>query len=116
MVSREDLQTTPLLLREPGSGTRDVVELQLGTLAPPAGEFGSLSAQRAAIGTMGAPAIMSARAVEAQVETGFYRAVPTEGVDLRRTITALWRGGEQLGTAATAFLAVLQSSAKANMG
>ena len=46
-VSREELRATPLIVREPGSGTRRVIEEELGELADPAGEFGSLSAQRA---------------------------------------------------------------------
>ena len=52
-VTKEELQSTPLVLREHGSGTREVVADVLGMLASPAGEFGSLGAQRTAIGALG---------------------------------------------------------------
>ena len=62
-MTKEELQSTPLVLREQGSGTREVVADVLGTLAPPAGEFGSLGAQRTAIGALGAPGVIARRAV-----------------------------------------------------
>lgn len=106
-VSKEELQTTPLVLREQGSGTREVVEDILGSLAPPAGEFGSLGAQRAAIGALGAPGVIARRAVESQLATGEYVEVPVAGIKFDRPLRVVWSSQNRLPEPAHRFLRFL---------
>lgn len=99
-VSADDLRRTPLITREPGSGSREIVEAALGSMAAPAGEFGSLSAQRAAVTGMGEPTVIAARAVEPQVAAGELVTVPVSGVTFRRLLRAVYLsspGGRPLG-------------------
>ncbi|MGP5660398.1 LysR family transcriptional regulator [Corynebacterium falsenii] len=106
-VTMEELQSTPLVLREQGSGTREVVEDVLGRLAPPAGEFGSLGAQRTAIGALGAPGVIARRAVAAQLATGEYVEVPVAGVSFDRPLRVVWSSKNQLSEPAHRFLRFL---------
>ncbi|MDU7511744.1 MAG: LysR substrate-binding domain-containing protein [Corynebacterium sp.] len=106
-VSKEELQTTPLVLREQGSGTREVVEDILGSLAPPAGEFGSLGAQRAAIGALEAPGVIARRAVESQLSTGEYVEVPVAGIKFDRPLRVVWSSQNRLPEPAHRFLRFL---------
>lgn len=91
-VSAEELRSTALIVREPGSGSRTVIEKALGTLAAPAGEFGSLTAQRAAITSLHAPAIMAAGAVRDHLSLGRLVQVSTP-VRFDRTIRLVTRRG-----------------------
>lgn len=88
-VTAEELHVTPLVVREEGSGSRDVIEHQLGTLAPPAGEFGSLASQRSGIMALKAPGIIAKGAIADPVELGRLIAVPTE-LTFTRPLTAVW--------------------------
>lgn len=104
-VTAQELRTTALLVREPGSGSRTVIEDVLGQLAEPAGEFGSLSAQRAGILALGTPAIISRGAVADQVALGRVVIVPTApDVRFDRPISAVTRRGTTPSADATAFI------------
>lgn len=96
-VSAGQLRRTPLITREQGSGSREIVEAALGSLAEPAGEFGSLAAQRAAVTGMGEPTVIAARAVSAQLASGELVAVPVTGVTFRRMLRAVYPRGRPLG-------------------
>ncbi|AHW63298.1 Putative transcriptional regulator, LysR-family [Corynebacterium glyciniphilum AJ 3170] len=96
-VDAGQLRRTPLVTRERGSGSREIVEAVLGTIAEPAGEFGSLSAQRAAVTGMGEPTVIAARAVESQVSSGELVRVPVKGVTFRRLLRAVYPRGRPLG-------------------
>lgn len=106
-VTKGELQSTSLVLREQGSGTREVVEDVLGRLAPPAGEFGSLGAQRTAIGALGAPGVIARRAVASQLSTGEYVEVPVAGVSFDRPLRVVWNSKNQLSEPAHRFLRFL---------
>lgn len=107
-VSREELRATPLIVREPGSGTRRVIEEELGEIADPAGEFGSLSAQRAGMIALGAPAIIPRSVVLDQVALGTAAIVATE-VAFERSISAVVRRGATVPKDATAFTRLAKS-------
>ncbi|MDN6509925.1 MAG: LysR family transcriptional regulator [Corynebacterium sp.] len=96
-VTAGQLRRTPLITREQGSGSREIVEAALGPLAEPAGEFGSLAAQRAAVTGMGEPTVIAARAVSAQLASGELVAVPVTGVTFRRMLRAVYPRGRPLG-------------------
>lgn len=115
IVTKNELKSTPLVLREPGSGTREVVEAVLGELAPPAGEFGSLGAQRTAIGAIGAPGVIARRAVASQLATGQYVEVPVAGVKFDRPLRVVWSSKNRLAEPALRFLKFLASQADGQM-
>lgn len=105
-VTAAELRATPLIMRERGSGSREVVESVLGTIAAPAGEFGSLAAQRAAVTGMGEPTIIAARAVATQVASGELVRVPVRDVTFRRLIRAVYPRHGALERDAAALLGI----------
>ncbi|MEQ6900042.1 LysR family transcriptional regulator [Nocardioides sp. YIM 152588] len=95
-VSAEALATTPLVVREPGSGTRLVLERALVGLrqAAPALELSSTAAVRAAVAAGAGPAALGRHAVRDDLVTGRLVSVTVTGLDLTRRLHAVWRGGE----------------------
>ncbi|MFT4082621.1 MAG: LysR substrate-binding domain-containing protein [Nocardioides sp.] len=102
MLTPRQLAGRALTSREPGSGTRLVVEraLQraLADTAPaePEAELTTNTAVRAAVRAGSAPAFLSLRAVERDVEVGVLVRLEVRGLDLRRAFTAVWAGGAAL--------------------
>lgn len=93
-----ELARTPLLVREPGSGTRTTLDVSLQDYerAAPLLELGSAAAIRTSVlGGVG-PAVMSTLAVADQVESGELRVIPVGGLDLERALRAVWSGPRQL--------------------
>jgi DNA-binding transcriptional LysR family regulator len=98
-VGPTELASTPLLLRERGSGTRDVLTdalADVGLEPLVAMELGSTTAIKAAVAAGQGPAILSALAVGPELRIGTLVVVPHEGIDLRRVIRAIWRSGAEL--------------------
>ena len=93
------LSRTPMIRREPGSGSRQAFDDALAAalpadtpLAPPVLEVSSPAAARtAAIAGVG-PAAISARAVADDLALGRLRAVAISGLNLQRTLRAIWIG------------------------
>ncbi|MFJ8040042.1 LysR family transcriptional regulator [Kitasatospora sp. NPDC096147] len=93
-----ELAATPLVLREPGSGTREVFELALapyGGAGTPRLELASSTALKAAAMTGAGPVCLSELAVTEELATGRLVAVPVEGVDLHRPLRAVWPAGQR---------------------
>lgn len=92
----DDIAGMPLVLREPGSGTRDTLERALesaGLGAPVAAlELGTSAAIRSAVAAGIAPTVMSIHSVRDDVSLGKLVAIEFEGQVLRRPLTALWNG------------------------
>jgi molybdate transport repressor ModE-like protein len=89
----QELAATPLVLREPGSGTRDVLTEALrkhGLTVTAAMELGSTTAIKTAVMAGTGPAVMSALAVAGELRSGQLRAVPCDGLSLGRAIRAIW--------------------------
>lgn len=107
-VSGPELVTAPLVMREVGSGTREVLERALdssGLAVTPVAELGSTTAIKAAVeGGLG-PAVLSRLAVRVEVADGRLIEVPTVDLDLRRSIRAVWSGGRRLRGPAKQLLA-----------
>ncbi|MFJ4684223.1 LysR family transcriptional regulator [Streptomyces sp. NPDC091377] len=94
-VSPAELAATPLVLREQGSGTRQVLDAALGGLARPLIELSSTTAVKAsAVGGAG-PAVLSELAVGEELSTRRLVAVPVDGIRLRRDLRAVWRTGHR---------------------
>jgi DNA-binding transcriptional LysR family regulator len=102
-VTALELAGTALIMREFGSGTRDVViaelaehDLTVTTLM----ELGSTTAIKAAAMAGAGPAVLSALAVESELRSGDLVAVACAGLRLERTIRVVWAAGQPLsGTA-----------------
>jgi DNA-binding transcriptional LysR family regulator len=86
----------PLTSREAGSGTRQVVEDALGAhgleMAAPAVELTTLTAVREAVRAGSAPAFVSRRSVQYDLDAGRLTVVPTADLELVRTLRAVWTG------------------------
>lgn len=95
-VTPTELAATPLVLREHGSGTRDILAVALaehGLDVRPLMELGSTTAIKAAAVAGAGPAVLSALAVDAELRAGLLVAVPCAGLHLERTIRAVWTTG-----------------------
>lgn len=96
-LTAAELATTPLVLREQGSGTRrtlvDACTAAGLTLAPPAQALGSNAAVRISAMSGAGPAVLSEQAVTEQVGSGALVVVPLVGLDLVRRLRACWVGG-----------------------
>jgi DNA-binding transcriptional LysR family regulator len=100
-VPATELAQTALVSREAGSGTRlfleEALRLQAGLgQVPPAAELSSTTAIKAAVATGAGPAVLSSLAVAGELATGTLSAVPITGVDLGRTLMAVWAKGRRL--------------------
>ncbi len=100
-LSAAELAATPLVSREPGSGTRRALERALRDRlpgvrpVPPALEFSNAAAVRAAVVAGAGPAALSSLAVADDIALGRLRAVDVPELDLRRSLRAVWSGGPQ---------------------
>ncbi|GHE88735.1 transcriptional regulator [Streptomyces longispororuber] len=92
-VSAAELAGTPLILREEGSGTRQVLDAALGGLAAPLMELSSTTAVKSAAVSCAGPAVLSELAVGEEVLAGRLVRVPVAGVRLRRELRAVWPTG-----------------------
>jgi DNA-binding transcriptional LysR family regulator len=98
-LTAAELAATPLVTREPGSGTRGAFETALrrrlgagAALARPALELPTTAAIRTTVLGGSAPAVLSRLVVADDLATGRLRAVPVPDLDLRRALRAIWAG------------------------
>lgn len=98
-LTARELATTPLLLREQGSGTRDAFEealaAALGADAPasiaPLAVLASTTTLKSAIAAGDGASVLSGLAVESDIASGRLVSVPVTGLDLRREFRAVWQ-------------------------
>ncbi|NJC73145.1 LysR family transcriptional regulator [Planosporangium thailandense] len=99
------LARTPLLLREPESGTRRTYERALAGLgltpAAPLGVLTSTEALKAAVRAEVGGTVLSRLAVAADVPAGTLVEVPVAGLDLGRDLRAVWLPGRLTPLAAS---------------
>ncbi|TMR25121.1 LysR family transcriptional regulator [Nonomuraea turkmeniaca] len=109
-LSMATLAGTPLIMREPGSGTRDAVWDVLSRVrepVSPAAELGSTAAIKAAVAAGEAPAVLSRLVVRGELDDGRLVAVPlAEPALLRRWFRAVWRPEEPPSGAGAMLLAI----------
>ena len=98
-VTVAELSSTPLISREAGSGTRDALTTALHRAlgggvrqADPVMALSTTSAVRAAVLAGAGPAVLSELALTDDLATGRLIAIPVAGLDLRRTLRAIWLG------------------------
>ena len=100
-ITAAELVATPLVAREPGSGTRRYLDGALHAQAgldrvPPVAELSSTTAIKSAVAAGIGPAVLSALAVAPELAAGTLHAVRVTGVDLTRRLLAVWADGRQL--------------------
>lgn len=116
-LSPSVLASTPLVLREVGSGTRQVLETALAKLnlgVVPLVELGSTTAIKAAVESANGPAVLSRLATDTDIDEGRLVIVPVEGLDLRRSIRAVWLQDGQLSGPAKQLLRQIHDGSGAN--
>nr|WSY56195.1 LysR family transcriptional regulator [Streptomyces sp. NBC_00886] len=94
-VPAAELASTPLILREKGSGTRQVLDAALGGLARPLIELSSTTAVKASAVSGAGPAVLSELAVGEELSTRRLVRIPVEGVSLARDLRAVWPTGHR---------------------
>ena len=96
-ISARQLATTALVTREAGSGTRDALAAALRAVgdepARPAAELSTTAAVRTAVLAGAGPAVLSALVVAEDLAAGRLRRVAVSGIDLDRSLRAIWLGG-----------------------
>ncbi|HET9060119.1 MAG TPA: LysR family transcriptional regulator [Acidimicrobiales bacterium] len=103
------LAATALLLREEGSGTREILVAGLAEhgLAPRAlMELGSTTAIKSAVISGAGPAVLSALAVDSEVRAGLLVTVACQGLRLERTVRAVWSRSRSLSQPAALLVQV----------
>lgn len=99
-VELEELAATRLIVREPGSGTRETLDRILaGAVAEPARPLMVLDANVAVRGAVldgAGPAVLSAVTMRDDLAEGRVVEVPVAGADLRRELRAVWPRGRRL--------------------
>lgn len=112
-LTPSELAATPLVVREPGSGTRATLDDALAghEQAQPLLELASGAAVRASVLAGVGPAVISTLAVADQLAAGTLRAVPVEGLALNRRLRAVWRPPRRLDGPAGELVAVARQFA-----
>ncbi|MHB1582123.1 MAG: LysR family transcriptional regulator [Acidimicrobiales bacterium] len=112
-VQPDELAATPLVLREVGSGTREVLEGAMGELGLAVTtlvELGSTTAIKAAVASGTGPAVLSRLAVEEDVRQRRLAVVALEGLSLDRAVRAIWLPERRLVPTASSLLAVASAA------
>jgi DNA-binding transcriptional LysR family regulator len=107
-VDPTELARTPLISREPGSGTRDTAERAVraagAVLVPPLLELGSSAAIRSTVLAGGGAALLSELVVAQDVASRALVEIPTADLDFGRTLRVVWRTGTRPVGAAAALV------------
>lgn len=93
-VDADTLAATPLVVREEGSGTREVLRQALAPrpLAEPALVLHSNAAVRTAVAGGAGPAVLSELIVEADLREGTLVRIPVRDLELHRLLRVVWDG------------------------
>ncbi|MFF8372345.1 LysR family transcriptional regulator [Streptomyces lydicus] len=97
-LTADELAATPLILRERGSGTRQVLDAALaahGGLAEPLLELASTTAVKAAVVSEAAPSVLSELAVGEELGARRLVEIPVGGLRLGRELRAVWPAGQR---------------------
>jgi DNA-binding transcriptional LysR family regulator len=99
LITVSQLAQTALVVREHGSGTREVLAVAVQKLVgsavvleAPALSLPTTAAVRAAVIAGAGPAVLSELAVADDIAAGRLAAVQVDGIDLARSLRAVWAG------------------------
>ncbi|MES9542537.1 LysR substrate-binding domain-containing protein [Actinomadura sp. NPDC000600] len=115
-IAAAELAATPLVLREEGSGTREVLDRALaahGGTAPPLLQLASTTALKAAAVSGAGPVVVSDLAVADEIASGRLVRVPVPELDLSRPLRAVWPAGQRPAGPARDLLALTRTSRSA---
>ena len=120
-ITARELADTPLVAREAGSGTRRYLEESLAAQVglarvPPLAELSSTTAIKAAVAAGAGPAVLSSLAVAGDLAAGTLCAVPVSGLDLHRTLRAVWPACRRLTGPARDLFAIAARSGVRPLG
>jgi len=110
-LSVDELPNLPIILRERGSGTRDVIEASLrerGIALEPALELGSTESVKNAVAEGLGLALVSALTVELELRVGRLRKVQIADHRIRRALHLVRRRGKRDSPATAAFVEMVQ--------
>ncbi|WP_405425941.1 LysR family transcriptional regulator [Streptomyces erythrochromogenes] len=113
-VEAAELAATPLILRERGSGTRQVLDAALaghGGLAAPLLELASTTAVKAAALGGAGPCVLSELAVVDELAARRLVEVPVTGAELGRALRAVWPAGARPAGPARDLLSLTRGTA-----
>jgi DNA-binding transcriptional LysR family regulator len=108
-----ELSTVPLVLRESGSGTREVLEVAMQSLnlsVTPIVQLGSTTAIKAAVASGVGAGVLSRLTVESAVDEGRLVVVSIDGLSLERSIRLVWLKGTPLTPAAKRLVRLVENS------
>ncbi len=112
-ITKQELMEEPFITREPGSGTREVIEQTLKkagvTELNVALELGNSSAIKTAVEAGLGVSILSSRAVHAQLQSKMLRQVDIRGVTLERDFYLILVADRYLSPASAEFKELLES-------
>jgi DNA-binding transcriptional LysR family regulator len=113
-VSTGEIAATPLVVREPGSGTRTALEDVIGParMVEPLLELPSNAAVKVAVESGAAPAVLSALAVADAVHEGRLVTPPTDLV-VTRALQAVWPADRRLSPPAAGLLRIAEAMGEA---
>lgn len=109
VVTPRELASTPLVLREPGSGTREILEVTLAKLdlfLTPLVELASNTAIKATVASGAGPGVLSRLAVTSELDEGKLVRVRLAGIHLERSVRGVWPKDTVLSPAAKEILSV----------
>lgn len=97
-IDAAELAATPLIQREPGSGTRYTLShaLERFSPVPPLLELSSTTAIKSTVASGLAPAVISSLAVAIDLAERRLVSVPVSGVDLHRRLRVVWATSRKL--------------------
>lgn len=116
-ATARDLATTPFLMREPGSGTRQIVSVALAAhnIEPPvAMDLGHTEAIKQAVAAGLGVSILSRLTIEYELALGLLAIVPITGLTIDRWFLLTQRRHSRPSMAAQAFLALVQARTASN--
>lgn len=110
LIQPDELAATPLIVREPGSGTRITLDGALvgRDVAAPALELNSNDAVKISAAAGVGPAVLSQLAVASALGTGELVSIPVVGLPLTRTLNAVWDAHHRPRGSALKFLQLVR--------
>ncbi|HEY5267324.1 MAG TPA: LysR family transcriptional regulator [Acidimicrobiales bacterium] len=114
-LTAAEVSTVPLVMREAGSGTREVFEVAMRALnlsITPLLELGSTTAIKAAVASGVGAGILSRLAVETDVQEGRLVVVNVDGLSLKRSIRFVWSKSTSLSSASKHLIRLVEESAR----
>lgn len=112
-LTPRELSTVPLVVREAGSGTREVLDAAMRSLelsVTPLVQLGSTTAIKAAVASGVGAGVLSRLTVESDVAEGRLVVVGVDGLSLERSIRLVWLKGTLLTPAAKRLVRLVENS------